>query len=103
MVCVILPVEKARAIRYNIDNKRGPEEAARAQKGRSVARETVQHRVSSGQSLVVYLDKQIVNRAEPKDSNPARGSRLRIRQKVGWGVRLGGLHEDSESVLKRFP
>ena len=51
----------------------------------------------------MYLDKQIVNRAEPKSSNPARGGRLRIRQKVEQGVRLGGLHEDSESVLKRFP
>ena len=71
--------------------------------GRSVARETVKHRVSSGQSLVVYLDKQIVNRAEPKSSNPARGGRPRIRQKVEQGVRLGGLHEDSKSVLKRFP
>ena len=71
--------------------------------GRSVVRETVQHRVSRGQSRVVYLDKQIVNRAEPKGSNPARGGGLRIRQKVGRGVRLGGLHEDSESVLKRFP
>ena len=73
------------------------------QKGRSVVRETAQHRVSRGQSRVVYLDKQIVNRAEPKGSNPARGGRLRIRQKVGRGVRLGGLHEGSERALKRFP
>ena len=77
--------------------------AAGPRVGRSVVRETVQRRVSRGQSRVVYLDKQIVNRAEPKGSNPARGIRLRIRQKVGQGVRLGGLHEDSESVLKRFP
>ena len=84
--------------------REGRKEAARAPGvGRSVVRETVRCRVRRGQSRTVHLENLIVNRAEPKGSNPARGSGLRIRQKVGRGVRLGGSYEDSESVLKRFP